>query len=173
MLLRAPRAPFGLETGTYGQLRVRAVVTAKIFYIQKSTERAHFVFWPARTNMEGGGSGRYSYIRMLAVAASNPAVHVRFFCWLLVLWGASRSARKKASCARPQWRKLRVWRLAAGRFFSRLFSMRVLRFMMLGDCWGQKHGFRPRFRCLFWHHRRSQQTHSHASSKRDLHANSA
>ena len=29
---------FGLETGTYGQLRVRAVVTAKIFYIQKSTE---------------------------------------------------------------------------------------------------------------------------------------
>ena len=29
-------------------------------------------------------------------------------------------------------------------YFSRFFSMRVLRFIMLGDCWGQKHGFRPR-----------------------------
>ena len=26
----------------------------------------------------------------------------------------------------------------------RFCSMRVLRFIMLGDCWGQKHGFRPR-----------------------------
>ena len=66
-------------------------------------------------------------------------------CWLLVLWGASRSARKKASSARPHWRKLRVWGLAAGRLFSPdFFSMRVLRFMMFGDCWGQNHGFRPR-----------------------------
>ena len=29
-------------------------------------------------------------------------------------------------------------------FFPRFFSMRVLRFMMLGDCWGQIHRFRPR-----------------------------
>ena len=43
------------------------------------------------------------------------------FCWLLVLWGASRSARKKASCARPHWRKLRVWGLAAGRLFFPIF----------------------------------------------------
>ena len=67
-----------------------------------------------------------------------------FFGWLLVLWGASRSARKKASCARPHWWKLRVWGLAASRLFLRFFSMRVLRFIMLGDCWGQKHGFWPR-----------------------------
>ena len=44
-----------------------------------------------------------------------------FICWLLVLWGASRSARKKASCARPHWRKLRVWGLAAGRLFFPIF----------------------------------------------------
>ena len=44
-----------------------------------------------------------------------------FCCWLLVLWGASRSARKKASCARPHWRKLRVWGLAAGRLFFGFF----------------------------------------------------
>ena len=29
-------------------------------------------------------------------------------------------------------------------FFPRFVPMRVLRFIMLGDCWGQKHGFRPR-----------------------------
>ena len=29
-------------------------------------------------------------------------------------------------------------------YFFRFFSMRVLRFLMLGDCWGQKHGFWPR-----------------------------
>ena len=29
-------------------------------------------------------------------------------------------------------------------YFSRFSPMRVLRFIMLGDCWGQKHGFRPR-----------------------------
>ena len=44
--------------------------------------------------------------------------------FLLLAFGAlgRKSQRaQKASCARPQWRKLRVWRLAAGRFFSRLF----------------------------------------------------
>ena len=29
-------------------------------------------------------------------------------------------------------------------YFFGFFSMRVLRFIMLGDCGGQKHGFRPR-----------------------------
>ena len=29
-------------------------------------------------------------------------------------------------------------------YFPRFFSMRFVRFIMLGDCWGQKHGFRPR-----------------------------
>lgn len=96
--------------------------------------------------MEGAGSGRgtniYAYWRL---RVRIPLCTCVFFCWLLVLWGASRSARKKASCARPHWRKLRVWGLAAGRlFFPGFFSMRVLRFIMLGDCWGQKHGFRPR-----------------------------
>ena len=87
------------------------------------------------------GSNIYAYWRL---RVRIPLCTCDFFCWLLVLWGASRSARKKASCARPHWRKLRVWGLAAGRLFSRFFSMRVLRFIMLGDCWGQKHGFRPR-----------------------------
>ena len=97
--------------------------------------------------MEEAGSGRgtniYAYWRL---RVRTPLCTCDFF-WLpfFVLWGASRSARKKASCARPHWRKLRVWGLAAGRLFPPIFSMRVLRFIMLGDdCWGQKHGFRPR-----------------------------
>ena len=93
-----------------------------IFHIQKRTERAHFLFWPARTSMEGAGSGRgtniYAHWRL---RVRIPLCTWDFFCWLLVLWGASRSARKKASCARPHWRKLRVWGLAAGRLFSPIF----------------------------------------------------
>jgi hypothetical protein len=94
----------------------------KFFYIQKRTERAHFLFWPARTNMEGAGSGRgtniYAHWRL---RVRIPLCTCVFCCWLLVLWGASRSARKKASCARPHWRKLRVWGLAAGRLFFPIF----------------------------------------------------
>ena len=78
-------------------------------HVLKRSERAHFLFWPARTNMEGAGSGRgtniYAYWRL---RVRIPLCTCIIFCWLLVLWGASRSARKKASCARPQWRKLRV-----------------------------------------------------------------
>ena len=94
----------------------------KTFHVQKKTERAHFLFWPARTNMEGAGSGRgtniYAYWRL---RVRIPLCTCVFFCWLLVLWGASRSARKKASCARPHWRMLRVWGLAAGRLFFPIF----------------------------------------------------
>ena len=94
----------------------------KNIHVQKRSERAHFLFWPARTNMEGAGGGRgtniYAHWRL---RVRIPLCTCVFFCWLLVLWGASRSARKKASCARPHWRKLRVWGLAAGRLFSPIF----------------------------------------------------
>ena len=40
------------------------------------------------------------------------------FLWLLVLWGVSHSARKKAGFVRPHWRRLRVWGFAAGRLIS-------------------------------------------------------
>jgi len=94
----------------------------KIFYIQKRTERAHFLFWPARTNMEGVGSGRGTNIcACWRLRVRIPLCTCDFFCWLFLLWGASRSARKKASCARPHWQKLRVWGLAAGRLFSPIF----------------------------------------------------
>ena len=72
--------------------------------------------------MEGAGSGRgtnkYAYWRL---RVRIPLCTCVFFCWLLVLWGASRNARKKASCARPHWRKMRLWRLAAGRLFFPIF----------------------------------------------------
>ena len=48
-------------------------------------EIPNFLFWPARTNMEGAGGRRGStrVYTQLAVSGSNPAVlHVRFCCWL-------------------------------------------------------------------------------------------
>ena len=72
--------------------------------------------------MEGAGSGRGTNIHAFwRLRVRIPLCTCVFFCWLLVLWGASRNARKKASCARSQWRKLRVWRLAAGRLFFPIF----------------------------------------------------
>ena len=77
------------------------------------------------------------YILVLAVTGSYPDVHVRLFSWLLVLWGASHCARKKAGFVRPHWRRLRVWGFAVGRFFSIFFgSLRVLRFWsVIYACW--------------------------------------
>ena len=72
--------------------------------------------------MEGGGSGTVTHIYACWLLRLRiPLCTCDFVVGFLVLSGASRSARKKASCARPQWRKLRVWRLAAGRFPPRLF----------------------------------------------------
>ena len=51
-----------------------------------------------------------------------------FYSWLLVLWGVSHSARKKAGFVRPHWRRLRVWGFAAGRLFFIFLSLRVLWF---------------------------------------------
>ena len=48
----------------------------------------------------------------------NPMRTCDFFSWLLVLWGVSHSARKKAGFVRPHWRRLRVWGFAAGRVIS-------------------------------------------------------
>ena len=72
--------------------------------------------------MEGVGSGRGTNIYACwRLRVRIPLCTCDFFCWLLVLWGASRSARKKASCAQPHWRKLRVCGLAAGRLFFPIF----------------------------------------------------
>ena len=56
----------------------------------------------------------------------------------------SQRAQKGELCAAAL---AEVASLGVGRgslIFPRFFSMRVLRFIMLGDCWGQNHGFRPR-----------------------------
>ena len=128
----------------------KGFATDKHLYTKKN-RKSLFPFWLVRTNMEGGGSGRgttiYTYICGYWFACWFESLRccARAIFWLaLVLWGASRSARKKASCARPHWRKLRVRGLAAGRLFSRYSPIRVLRFIALGKREGQKYGFRPR-----------------------------
>ena len=68
--------------------------------------------------------------------------------FFLLAFGAlgrkSQRAQKGELCAAAV---AEVASLVVGRgslVFFRFFSMRALRFIMLGDCWGQKHGFRPR-----------------------------
>ena len=74
----------------------------------------------------------------------NPAVHVRFFFLGFWCFGGQVAARAKrrvvrgrngGSCEFGGWPRVA---------YFPIFSMRVLRFIMLGGCWGQKRGFRPR-----------------------------
>ena len=73
----------------------------------KRSERAHFLVWPARTNLEGAGGGRGAniYVHWRLRVRTPPCASVSF-CWFLVLWGARRNARKQARCARLHWQKL-------------------------------------------------------------------
>ena len=97
--------------------------------------------------MEGGGSGRgtniYAHWRLRVRIPLCACV------FLLLAFGAlgrkSQRAQKGELCAAALAEVASlVWGLAAGRFFSRFFPMRVLRFIALGKRGGQKHGFRPR-----------------------------
>ena len=97
-----------IERNSYrGGTAEKGFVTEKFVYVQKRTERARFLFWSARTNMKGGGSGRgtniYAHWRLRV--RTPPCASVSF-CWFLVLWGARRNARKQARCARLHWQKL-------------------------------------------------------------------
>ena len=119
-------------------------------------------------------------MRIRMVTGSNPAVHVRcsvgFWCF-----GAHVAARAKRRVVRGRTGASSEFggRPAAHRLFSPFLFARVLRFIMLGDdCWGRTNadfgqvaqaGWAGRSRearnaCMFWHHMRSRQAHSHASS---------
>ena len=95
--------------------------------------------------MEGGGSGRganlYTCWRLrVRIPLCTCDLFVGFWCF-----GAQVAARAKrravrgrngGSCEFGGWPRVA--------YFPRFSLMRVLRFIMLGGCWGQKHGFRPR-----------------------------
>ena len=95
--------------------------------------------------MEGAGSGRgtniYAYWRLrVRIPLCTCVFFVGFWCF-----GAQVAARAKRRVVRGRTGgscEFGGWPRVA--YFPRFFSMRVLRFIMLGDCWGQKHGFRPR-----------------------------
>ena len=95
----------------------------------KKNRKSPFSVLPSLTNMEGAGSGRGANIYACwPLRVRIPlCTCVGFCCWLFVVWGASRSAQKKASCSRPHWLKLRVWRSAAGRLFPPVFFRCVFR----------------------------------------------
>ena len=67
-------------------------------------------------------------------------IFVGFWCF-----GAQVAARAKRRVVRSRTGgscEFGGWPRVAN--FPRFFSMRVLRFLMLGDCWSQRHNFRPR-----------------------------
>ena len=70
----------------------------KIIYVQKRSERAHFLVWPARTSLEGAGSGRGAifYVHWRRLRVRTPPCASVSFC----------NARKQARCARLHWQKL-------------------------------------------------------------------
>ena len=80
--------------------------TLYIIYVQKKNGRAHFLVWPARTNLEGGGSGRRAnvYVHWRLRVRTPPCASVSF-CLFLVLSDARRNARTQARCARLHWQK--------------------------------------------------------------------
>ena len=82
---------------------------------------------------------------MLAVTGSNLAVHVRDFLLAFFCFGAQVAASAKRRVVRGRiGRRCEFGGWPRVAYFPRFFSMRVLRFTMLGDCGGQKYGFRPR-----------------------------
>ena len=59
-------------------------------------------------------SNKYACWRL---RVQHPMCTCDYISLLLVLWGASQCARKKAGYVRPHWRRLSVWGFAAGRLF--------------------------------------------------------
>ena len=108
----------------------------KTMHVQKRSERVHFRVWPARTNLEGAGSGRGAiiYLRILAVTGSNPTKRVRFF--LLVFGALGRKTQRAQTgglCAVAMEKGASLGVGRASLFFWRFSPMRILRFMELGE----------------------------------------
>ena len=109
----------------------------KTIYVQKQPERAHSLVWPARTSLEGGGSGRGAifYVNWRLRVRTPPCAPVSF-CWFLVLGALGRKTQRTqtgALCAIALEKscEFRGWPRFA--IFLRFFPMRILRFMALGE----------------------------------------
>ena len=94
----------------------------KIFYIQKEPKEPIFCSGQLEPTWRGavaGGVLIYTHVGGYGFKSRCArAIFVVGFWY----FGAQVAARaKKASCARPHWRKLRVWGLAAGRLFFPIF----------------------------------------------------
>ena len=111
---------------------------------KKEPKRPSFCSGQLEPTWRGPVAGGVLIYTHIGGSGSNPAVHVRFF-WLAfgALGRKSQRAQKGELCAAAL---AEVASLGVGRgsLIFRFFFMRVLRFIKLGDCWGQKHGFRPR-----------------------------
>ena len=106
----------------------------KIIYVQKRSERAHFLVWPARTTLEGGGSGRGAnvYVHLRLRVRTPPCASVSF-CWFLCFGAqdATHANRRAVRGCIGKSCEFRGWPRFA--ISSRFFPMRILRFMALGE----------------------------------------
>ena len=82
-----------------------------------------------------------------------------------------RKGPSSASASRGDWPE---WEVAAEKEIGNFIAHGTFDLVDISEpmTTGPQNGLRNE-KCLFWHHKRSQQTHSHAPSKRDLRANSA
>ena len=68
------------EGGAFGAEKLFSA--GKNIHVQKRSERPHYLFWPARTNMEGGGSGRGTNIYACwRLWVRIPLCTCDSFCW--------------------------------------------------------------------------------------------
>ena len=85
-------------------------------------------------------------MRMLAVTGSKPAMHVHLFLLAFFALGRKSQRAQKGELCAAALAEVASLEVGRGSLFPPdfFFSMFFLRFIMLGGCWGQKHGFRPR-----------------------------
>ena len=157
--------------------------------LQKRPERARFLVWPARTNLEEGGGVRgatiYAHLRLRV--RTPPCASVSFFvlfCFYGALGRKTPRAQTGGLCAVVVANVVRLGVDRASHFFCdfpRCAFCGLWRSVSAEDKnMGSGHvapatpqnGLRGE-RHLFWHHGRSHQTHSHTLSTRELRANSA
>ena len=99
-------------------------------YTKKEPSEPIFLFWPARTNMEGAVSGRganiYAYWRLWV---RIPLCTCDFCCWLLGLWRFSSPYCRSFFFSRNASRQLWAWALSivcAGILAAKCGCARVL-----------------------------------------------
>ena len=98
----------------------------KSFIYKKEPKEPTFLFWPARTNIEGGGSGRGTNIYACwRLRVRIPLCTCDFFCWLFATLGRKSQRAQKGELCAAALAEVAELRLGVGRgslIFSDFFD---------------------------------------------------